>query len=416
MKRKIISTYHHSFAGGSKNTSRLLNYLSNNSYKVDAYFFEMPQFFTYTKSNIVAHTVDSKNLYSEVIDPSVIKNYSVTDQIIEDLKNKNNYTLFGANLFPYCNILHDVKSQINSLHGVNPKLIIHPVGSDIWQIGPQIKSRVKWLLDSPLVDSVLTYSNSFVNEIKEYYNIQKEIYVLPPVLEKEKFFPITKAEIAARKALLGFKEEYFIIHHHSSMRKVKCPETVISIAMKVSQLISKKCILIMAGPTPYYEINLLNLNLTILGDNDFFKYKTQWNNLTILWAGIEFAVEYLLQIADVELNASLHDSFNISLMEAMACGVPVVTSDIVGIKRHILSANSGYCFPTEKLNFDDLNTSLKKNDIKSKFFDIDFAVSAILSIVNKRDSSDSMGERGAKYVQNEFSYEKTLMEFSKYIL
>ena len=415
MNSNIISLYHSSFTGGSKNTSRLLNYLSNSGCHVDAYFFEIPQYFTDTKSNIVPHSLGSQNIHSDVIDSSAIKNYGIANSIIEDLKNKNDYTLFGEYLFPYCNILHDVKNQLFNLHNVNPKLIIHPVGSDMWQIGPQIKSRVKWLLDSPLVDTILTYSNCFINEIKEYYNIEKEIYVLPPVIEKEKFFPISINEIVARKIHLGFSDEDFIIHHHSSMKKIKCPEIVLDIAMKISQLISKKCILIMVGPIPHNEINLLHLNLTSLGNNSCFKYKTQLKNLTILWTGIEVAVEYLLQISDVELNASLHDSFNVSLMEAMACGVPVVTSDIVGIKEHILLSNSGYCFPTIKLNFNDLNTSLQNGNVKNKYFDIDYAVSAVLSIANKSNSSANMGEEGAKYVLHEFSFENASREFYKHI-
>lgn len=414
MKEEIISTYHHSFAGGSKNTSRFLNYLSNNGCNVGAYFFEIPQYFTYTISNILTHTLDFHNIHSEVIDHSIIMNYCVANQIVEDLGQKSDYTLFAANLFPYCNILHDVKAQINNLYGVNPKLIIHPVGSDMWQIGPQIKSRVKWLLDSPLVDSVLTYSNCFVNEIKEYYQIKKEIHVLPPVLEKEKFFPISSDEKSKRKVHLGFNEEDFIIHHHSSMRKVKCPDVVLDIVIKTAQLIPRKCILIMVGPIPYVEINQLNLNLINMSGNSYFNYKTICNNLTIFWTGIESEVQYLLQISDVELNASLHDSFNISLMEAMACGVPVVTSDIVGIRDHILTSNSGLCFPTIKLNFDDLNISLQSDKSKNIYFDIDYAISAILGIEQNSNSSALMGEAGAKYVINEFSFENVSKVFYKH--
>jgi glycosyltransferase involved in cell wall biosynthesis len=200
------------------------------------------------------------------------------------------------------------------------------------------------------------------------------------------------------------------------MKKIKCPEIVLDICFKVSQLISRNCILIMVGPIPQNEIRLFNLNLTKLNDGSYFKYKTQWKNLTILWTGVEFSVEYLLQISDVELNASLHDSFNVSLMEAMACGVPVVTSNVVGIKEHILTSNAGYCFPTVKLNFDDLNKSLHNDNIKTKYFDIDYAVSAIQRIATDSILSTSFGNAGAKYVLTEFSYENASREFYKQLL
>jgi L-malate glycosyltransferase len=414
-KKNITASYHHSFAGGSKNTSRLLHFLSQNGCNVEAYFFEKPQFFSYTKSNVSTHVLSLADIHSEVIDASAIKNYSFTNKIIEGLNEKADNILFGANLFPYCNVLLDVKSQLKYLLNSNPKLILHPVGSDIWQIGPQIKSRVKWLLDNPLVDTVVTYSESFITDIKEYYDIKKEIKVLPPVLESSKFFPLSKVEKSVRRKLLGFADDNFIIHHHSSMRKIKCPEIILDIAMKSAQLISDKCILIMAGPVPYPEIASLNLNLESLTGKTPFIYQTDKENLTIYWTGILPNVEYLLQVADIELNASLYDSFNLALMEAMACSVPVVTSDVVGVGKHILKAEAGYCFPTSKLKYDELNEVINSENSKSYLFDIDYAISAVSSIAEGKTASEIMGQKGANYVAAEFNYTKVTDEFYKLI-
>lgn len=414
-KTNIISTYHHSFAGGSKNTSRLLHYLSQNGCNVDAYFFETPQYFTYTESKVKTHIFGSNSIHSEVIDSSVIKNYLFTNKIIQGLNGTIDPILFGANLFPYCNILHDVKSQLKHLRNCTPKLIIHPVGSDIWQVGTQLKSRVKWLLENPIVDSIVTYSQCFIEEIKEYYSIEREIHVLPPVLEKEIFFPISETEKCDRRKILGLNDEDFIIHHHSSMRKIKCPEIILDIAIKSAQLISEKCILIMTGPIPYNEISSLNLSFISITSNDVFAYRTDKKNLTIYWTGILENVEYLMQVSDVELNASLHDSFNLSLMEAMACGVPVVTSDVVGINKHISKANAGFCFPIKKLKFDELNRVLKSGVSKKHLFEIDYAISTIVNIAKDRTSARIKGLNGSKYVADEFSFEKASKEFYKHI-
>lgn len=415
MKRNIISTYHHSFAGGSKNTSRLLHYLSQNGCDVEAYFFEMPQYFTYTKSPVRTHTLNSLGMHSDVIDTKLIKNYSITEKIVNGLQNTYDPILFGANLFPYCNILLDAKIQLAQLQQGNPKLIIHPVGSDIWQVGTHLKSRVKWLLENPLVDSIITYSDNFVLEIKEYFNIDREINVLPPVLERERFFPLSSMEISERRKALGLNDDVFIIHHHSSMRKIKCPEIVLDIAQKATQLISEKCILMMTGPIPHEQIYSLNLNLVRVTPNDLFEYQTELNNLTIYWTGVLSNVEYIMQVSDVELNASLHDSFNLALMEAMACAVPVVTSDTVGISKHILKANAGFCFPVKRLAFDELNDVLKSEDSKHHLFDIDYAVNAIVEIAKERTASRLRGQGAANYVAEEFSLEKVSQEFYKHI-
>jgi glycosyltransferase involved in cell wall biosynthesis len=63
--------------------------------------------------------------------------------------------------------------------------------------------------------------------------------------------------------------------------------------------------------------------------------------------GVLRDVRSVLWAADVELNASRHDSFNLSLAEAMACGLPVVTTDVVGILSHISSAGAGFAVPLE---------------------------------------------------------------------
>lgn len=410
-RKKITASFHHGFAGGSKSISRLLHFLSQNGCDVEAYFFEKPQFFNYTKSNVNTHILSSATIHSEVIDSSTIKNYSFTNKIIESINDEADNILFGANLWPYCNVMLEVKSQLSHLHKNNPKLILHPVGSDIWCIGPQIKSRVKWLLDNPAVDAIITYSESFVADIKEYYNIKKDIHVLPPVIEASRFFPLTKAEKFSRRSDLGFKEDDFIMHHHSSMRKIKCPEVLIDIALKSAQLISNRSILIMVGPVPYEEIAALNLSLESLSEQKPFIYKTSKNSLTIYWTGILSSVEYLLQVADLELNTSLNDSFNLSLMEAMGCGVPVVTTDVVGISKNILEAGAGYCFPTDKLMYDELNEVINSENSKNYLFDIDYAISAVLSIASGNKSTINMGNNGAKYVSTEFNVQKITSEF-----
>lgn len=410
----IISTYHHGFAGGSKNTSRLLHTLAANGCEVSAYFFEKPQFFIYTNSNVKVRTLLSNYLLSEVIEDGVLKNYSASNIIIEDAKTSNDFLLFATNLFPYCNILHDVKMQLLHLLKKSPKLIIHPVGSDVWQVGSKMPSRVKWLLESSLVDHVVSYSETFVNEIKEHFSIEREIEVLSPILENDRFFPIDEMTIQKRKKTLGITDA-FVMHSHNSMRRVKCPEIVLDIALKAAEMISEKCVLLMVGPVPFEKINGLGLPLIKLEENNLFQYKSCTNNLTIYWTGPVSNVEYFLQISDVEINSSLHDSFNLSLMEAMACGLPVVTSDIVGICNHILNAKAGFVFPTKRLKYDELNEVINTCSNKRHLFDISYAVDAVVHIAKNREMANSMGKSGADYVRNEFSPEKALKQFSKYL-
>jgi glycosyltransferase involved in cell wall biosynthesis len=409
----IISSHHHGFAGGSKNTSRLLSLLAENNYSVEAYYFELPQYFLYNNSKVKTHILESKQSFSEVVSLNNLQTYLLSNQIFQSIDSERRNILFATNLFPYCDILHDVKTQLNFFKN-DIKLILHPVGSDIWQIGTQLKPRVKWLLDSPLVDSIITYSDIFIAEIKEYYNIKREIRVLQPILDSAVFFKISEEEKLSRRVNFGFTDEDFIVHHHSSMRNVKCPEVVIDIVMKAANRINRRVILIMAGPLPFKTIKTLNLGFEKISETNILKYKSVVGNLHIYWTETLTNVESLMQLADVELNSSLHDSFNLALMEAMACGIPVVTSDVVGIKNHILKSNSGYCFPTKKLGFDDLNIELENGGSKKGLFDIDYAVDCIQEIAMNRVLSLQMGSAGANYTVTEFSTQNCLNESVKY--
>lgn len=411
---KIVSTYHHSFAGGSKNTSRLLQFLSRENCDIHAFFFQNPQYFNYTESNIKINVINA-SLYSDVIDSKSIDSIALTDMIFNNVDSETDTILFGANLFPYCNSLLNAKKQLEQVKKINSKLIIHPVGSDIWQIGPQIRSQVKWILNSPLVDSVLTYSNGFIEEIKEYYDIELDIHELPPIIELNRFFPLDISSIKDRRKKLGFGEDDFIIHHHSSMRPIKAPEIVIEIAKKSAENVKRSTILIMTGPIPIEKIKELRLNLTKIENNKPLLFKTKIKNLEICWTGVVSNVEYLLQISDLELNTSLHDSFNISLMEAMACGIPVLTSDIVGISKHINKSDSGFCFPTKKLNFDQLNSLINSKKSKKSYFDISYAIDCILFLANNKKVSQQIGIKGHEYVKDNFCSNKIMSHFKKII-
>jgi len=113
------------------------------------------------------------------------------------------------------------------------------------------------------------------------------------------------------------------------MRPVKCPQDVIYIAKHAAGFIDRKTTLLMIGPK-------ISINSEYL-DNRF----------VVVWTGVVENVERYIQISDVELNCSKHDSFNLSLAESMACGLTCVSTDVVGIKNEILISNSGHLFPYE---------------------------------------------------------------------
>jgi glycosyltransferase involved in cell wall biosynthesis len=81
------------------------------------------------------------------------------------------------------------------------------------------------------------------------------------------------------------------------------------------------------------------------GPNDQLPYRAQRGNLRITCVGLQKDVRLYQGIGDVAINTSLHDSFNISLAEAMACEVPILTSDVAGVSAFIETYECGVTIP-----------------------------------------------------------------------
>ena len=99
----------------------------------------------------------------------------------------------------------------------------------------------------------------------------------------------------------------------------------------------------------------------------------------------------------------------------MACGIPVVTSEVVGIRNHIEESKGGICFPTKKLRFDELNLAIEGKISKKHLFDIDYAINAVVIISKNRSMAKKQGLAGAVYVAKEFDQKNIVQEFCKYI-
>jgi glycosyltransferase involved in cell wall biosynthesis len=187
------------------------------------------------------------------------------------------------------------------------------------------------LLRDPNVDCILTYTGRFANEIQASFGkgVELPIRSLYPIVDLARFHPLDKEGRTRARAELGISDETFVITSHSNMRPVKAPEDVLNIAHAVSEAVAREVLLLLIGPS---------LAMEALPPS---------SKLRIRQMGVLDRVEGILQISDLELNCSYHDSFNLSLGEAMACGVPCATTDVVGIADELRGSGGGVLFALE---------------------------------------------------------------------
>lgn len=172
-------------------------------------------------------------------------------------------------------------------------------------------------------DGVTTVSNSLKEETYRTFHIQKEIEVIHNFVDTERFKKERKEHF--KKAIAPNDEKILI--HTSNFRKVKRTEDVIQIFKRVLEKIPSKLLLVGDGPERQHLEHLCR-ELHICDHVRFL--------------GKQEAVEELLAVSDVFLMPSESESFGLAALEAMACEVPVISTNTGGIPEVNIHGKTGF--------------------------------------------------------------------------
>lgn len=311
--------------------------------------------------------------------------------------------LWGTYLFPFVLSALMAKSNIQQELGVTLPLVASPAGSDIWQIGPKQPHSVRALLFDERVDHRITYTERFRNEIYQRYGRGPSISIIPPILNTDEFHPYRPVDRQKARDALGIGRNAVVAIHHSNMRPVKNPLLTVEIMKDASLRFSPShpLWLLLVGPHP------------VLDGLEPVEWPFRQNEITevtpglrLLWTGLADNVVRYLMAADFAVNFSFHDSFNISLMEAMACGLPSISTDVAGIAEHIVKCGGGFVVPTTvtgcytpDINAPALRTmSLLQNPAE--------CVDTVVKLASDEKLRESMGVRSSEYIRERFCEER----------
>ncbi len=172
-------------------------------------------------------------------------------------------------------------------------------------------------------DIVTAVSESLKQDTYKSFSVNKEIEVIPNFIDFTKFNKTDKQHF--KKAIAPNGEKILI--HISNFRKVKRVGDVVKIFHEVSKNIATKLLLVGDGPERN-NIEQMCRNLNVYNDVRFL--------------GKQEAVDELLAVSDLFLMPSESESFGLAALEAMACGVPVISSNIGGIPELNIEGKTGY--------------------------------------------------------------------------
>lgn len=172
-------------------------------------------------------------------------------------------------------------------------------------------------------DGVTAVSDSLRQQTYDTFNITREIEVIYNFIDFKRFRRVNKDHF--KKAIAPDGER--ILVHTSNFRKVKRVEDVIQIFAKVQETIPSKLLLIGDGPERR-NMETLCRKLKLCDE--------------IRFLGKQDAVEELLSLADLFLMPSASESFGLAALEAMACEVPVVSTNVGGLPEVNIHGETGY--------------------------------------------------------------------------
>jgi N-acetyl-alpha-D-glucosaminyl L-malate synthase BshA len=203
-------------------------------------------------------------------------------------------------------------------------------GTDITLVGadPSFRRVVKFAIEKS--DGVTAVSRYLKNRTIEEFDIRREIRVIPNFVEFVRPSPDLKA--CNREAFAPRKEK--ILMHASNFRPVKRIGDVVRVFARVREKIPAKLLLVGEGPERLF-IKQLVRELKLGADVHFLGEQDQ--------------LEPLFFCADLFLLPSEQESFGLTALEAMNCGVPVIATDVGGLPEVVRHGETGYLFPVGEI-------------------------------------------------------------------
>lgn len=172
-------------------------------------------------------------------------------------------------------------------------------------------------------DAITAVSQNLRDETYKIFPIEKEIRVIHNFVDTRRFY---KKPIDAFRRVIAPNGER-ILMHASNFRKIKRVQDVVRIFDIVNKKIPSKLLFVGDGPErPGAEDLCRELGLT----ND------------MRFVGKQEQMEEILAIADLFLLTSDYESFGLAALEAMAAGVPVISTNAGGLPEIAVQGETGY--------------------------------------------------------------------------
>lgn len=293
--------------------------LARKGHHVHFITYRQPARLSHFQENIFYHEVSSADYPLFEYPPY---DTALTSKLVDVVKFENLDLLHVHYAIPHATVGYLAK-KILLTQGRYVPIITTLHGTDITLVGsnPAFAPVVEFSINKS--DGVTAVSESLKKQTLEYFNIENDIQVIYNFIDFRRFRKSDKDHF--KKAIAPNGER--VIVHTSNFRKVKRVDDAIRVFQKIHEKVPSKLLLIGDGP----ERHSLEELCRKIGLCDEIRF-----------LGKQDAIEELLAIADLFLMPSESESFGLAALEAMACEVPVISSDTGGLPEVNIHGETGF--------------------------------------------------------------------------
>ena len=293
--------------------------MARKGHEVHFISYRQPARFKGFESNVYYHEVSNADYPLFEYTPY---DTALASKLVEVVQREKLDILHVHYAIPHATVAYLAREILKS-RGLNVPFVTTLHGTDITLVGqsPNFSPVVEFGINSS--DGVTAVSDSLKRDTLKNFNITANIEVVPNFIDLDRFKQLDKQHFKLAIAPGGER----VLTHVSNFRAVKRVEDVVRIYSKVCSKIPSKLLLIGDGPERY-RVEELSRSLNLCDDVRFL--------------GKQDAIEELLAISDVFLMPSASESFGLAALEAMACHVPVISSNAGGLPEVNIHGQTGY--------------------------------------------------------------------------
>ncbi|MCY4233290.1 MAG: N-acetyl-alpha-D-glucosaminyl L-malate synthase BshA [Bacteroidetes bacterium] len=329
------------YGGSGVVATELGRALANRGHEIHFIAYSLPFRLNKVTENIYFHEV-SVNRYPLFDFPPYA--LSLTSKMVDVAKYENLDLLHVHYAIPHATsavLARDIlKKQSLSIPVVTT---LH--GTDITIVGQDASYTPVVTYSINASDGVTAVSDFLRKETYEAFDIEVPIEVIPNFIDTKHFRRLEKEHF--RKAICEADQK--VVVHVSNFRRIKNVSHVVEIFHRILQEgLSAKLLLVGDGPD---RSNVEQLSRD-LGIQD-----------SVRFLGKQDPIQEILSISDLFLLTSGSEAFGLAPLEAMACNVPVVCSDIGGLPELVNDSGAGYLCPVGDIDaFSKSSIEILTND------------------------------------------------------